>query len=66
MMTIETERIYEISREQFYGVFQNAYPYTAVIRGEQSGQISCPIAIIEWENELKEVSPHQVKFKEDE
>ena len=31
-MTIETERIYEISREQFYGVFQNAYPYTAVIR----------------------------------
>lgn len=32
-MTIETERIYEISREQFYGVFQNAYPYTAVIRG---------------------------------
>ena len=63
-MTIETERIYEISREQFYGVFQNAY--TAVIRGEQSGQISCPIAIIEWENELKEVSPHQVKFKEDE
>ena len=48
-MTIETERIYEISREQFYGVFQNAYPYTAVIR-EQSGQISCPIAIIEWEN----------------
>lgn len=53
-MTIETLRIYEITRDKFHGVFQN------------NGILERPVAVIEWENELKEVLPHQVKFKEDE
>lgn len=51
-MTIETVRIYEISRDKFHGVFQDEW--------------SRPVAVIEWENELRLVQPYQVKFKEDE
>ncbi|MDT4035484.1 hypothetical protein RPO35_01695 [Staphylococcus hominis] len=57
-MTIETERIYEITRDKFHGVFQrvdNCAPMTD----------EWPTAVIEWENELKEVYPHQVRFKEE-
>ncbi|MFS4466006.1 hypothetical protein ACMFKE_11485 [Staphylococcus haemolyticus] len=58
-MTIETKRIYEISREQFYGVFQIEW------LNDGLEHLSRPVAVIEWSNELKEVLPFQVKFKED-
>lgn len=59
-MTIETVRIYEISRDKFHGVFQMEW------LNEGLEHLSRPMAVIEWNNELKEVLPFQVKFKEDE
>lgn len=59
-MTIETERIYEITRDKFHGVFQLEWLNDTL---EHSSR---PTAVIEWEGQLKEVLPYQVKFKEDE
>lgn len=30
-----------------------------------SGKIAKPVAVIEWNNELRIVAPYQVKFKEE-
>lgn len=57
-MTIETKRIYEITREEFWGVFQDKDL-------NPSGNIAKPVAVIEWNNELKIIAPYQVKFKEE-
>ena len=63
---VETKRIYDISRDKFRGVFQSAKPYTPLSFEGQSGQISFPVAVIEYENELRIVEPYQVRFiKED-
>ena len=64
MSEVETKRIYDINRNKFHGVFQSARPYTAMTVGGQSGQISFPVAVIEYENELKVVEPYQVRFIE--
>lgn len=59
MMTIDTKRIYEISRDKFHGVFSNRkYDILCEFREEL-------IAVIEWNNELIKVELYQVKFKED-
>lgn len=57
-MTIETKRIYEIKRDEFWGVFQDKDL-------NPSGTIAKPVAVIEWNNELRIVAPYQVKFKEE-
>lgn len=58
-MTIETKRIYEITRDKFHGVFSNRK--TDILRDF----IDEPIAVIEWNNELIKVELYQVKFKEE-
>ena len=50
MMTIETKRIYKISKEQFHGVFQLSKDEPSLV------------AVIEYENQLKIVEPYQVEF----
>lgn len=52
-MTIDTKRIYKISKEQFHGVFQ-------LSKDEPSS-----VAVIEYENQLKIVEPYQVEFVEE-
>lgn len=53
-MTIETKRIYKISKEQFFGVFQLSKADTSLV------------AVIEYENQLKIVEPYQVEFIKEE
>ncbi|MBF2173620.1 hypothetical protein K4T08_03065 [Staphylococcus epidermidis] len=58
-MTIETERIYEISRDKFHGVFSNRkYDIFCEFREE-------PYAVIEYDNKLIKVELYQIKFKEE-
>ncbi|WEN70332.1 hypothetical protein MT340_005320 [Staphylococcus sp. NRL 16/872] len=59
-MTIETERIYEITRDKFHGVVQGTE------RNYRGDYIICLYAVIEWNDGIETVKPHQVKFKEDE
>lgn len=65
MSKVETKRIYDINRNKFHGVFQSAKPYTPLSVEGQSGQISFPVAVIEYENELRVVEPYQVRFIEE-
>lgn len=65
MSEVETKRIYDINRNKFHGVFQSAKPYTPLSVEGQSGQISFPVAVIEYENELRIVEPYQVRFIEE-
>lgn len=65
MNEVETKRIYDINRYKFHGVFQLAEPYTAMTVAGQSGHISFPVAVIEYENELRVVEPYQVRFIEE-
>lgn len=53
-MTIETKRIYKISKEQFHGVFQLSKDEPSLV------------AVIEYENQLKIVEPYQVEFIKEE
>ncbi|MGX0038714.1 hypothetical protein ACUXSK_001662 [Staphylococcus warneri] len=53
-MTIETKRIYEISRDEFHGVFQLSKDEPSLV------------AVIEYENQLKIVEPYQVEFIKEE
>lgn len=65
MSEVETKRIYDMNRNKFHGVFQSAKPYTPLSVEGQSGQISFPVAVIEYENELRVVEPYQVRFIEE-
>lgn len=58
-MTIETKRIYEISRDKFHGVFSNRkYDVLCEFRDE-------PYAVIEYDNKLIKVKLYQVEFIEE-
>lgn len=58
-MTIETKRIYEISRDKFHGVFSNRkYDVLCEFRDE-------PYAVIEYDNKLIKVELYQVEFIEE-
>lgn len=54
MMTIETKRIYKISKEQFHGVFQLSKDEPSLV------------AVIEYDNKLIKVELYQVEFIEEE
>ena len=54
MMTIDTKRIYKISKEEFHGVFQLSKDEPSLV------------AVIEYENQLKIVEPYQVEFIKEE
>ncbi|SUM04148.1 mazG nucleotide pyrophosphohydrolase domain protein [Staphylococcus devriesei] len=59
-MTIETKRIYEITRDKFHGFFSNReYDILCEFREE-------PYAVIEYDNKLIKVKLYQVKFIEEE
>ncbi|MFT8866326.1 MAG: hypothetical protein ABF912_13150 [Lacticaseibacillus paracasei] len=49
----------------FYGVFQFAKPFTALLRGEQSGQISYPVAVVEAKGKLRQIDLNRVSFVEE-
>ncbi|MBP3034162.1 hypothetical protein M3554_12245 [Staphylococcus warneri] len=53
-MTIETKRIYKISKEQFHGVFQLSKDEPSLV------------AVIEYDNKLIKVELYQVEFIEEE
>ncbi len=58
-MTIETKRIYEISRDKFHGVFSNRkYDVLCEFRDE-------PYAVVEYDNKLIKVELYQVEFIEE-
>ncbi len=58
-MTIETKRIYEITRDKFHGVFSNReYDILCEFREE-------PYAVIEYDNKLIKVELYQVEFIEE-
>lgn len=59
-MTIETKRIYEITRDKFHGVFSNReYDIMCEFRED-------PFAVIEYDNKLIKVELYQVEFIEEE
>jgi hypothetical protein len=48
----------------FYGIFQFASIYTAMLRGEVSGQIAYPMALVEMQTgEIKYFEPYKVVFQ---
>lgn len=49
----------------FYGVFQFAKPFTALRQGEQSGQISYPVAVVEVKGKLRKIDLNRVSFVEE-
>lgn len=49
----------------FYGVFQFAEPFTALRQGEQSGQISYPVAVVEAKGKLRRIDLNRVSFVEE-
>lgn len=53
---VETKRFYNVTREQFYGVFQNT---------DCSNGNAEPVAIIERDGCLMQVEPCQVRFVEE-
>lgn len=59
-MTIETKRIYEITRDKFHGVFSNRkYDILCEFREET-------FAVIEYDNKLIKLELYQVEFIEEE
>ena len=63
-MNVETERIYKITEEKFYGVTQGTRPIVDS-EGNITGQVQNPVATIRYDNRLITVEPHQVEFIED-
>lgn len=63
-MSIETERIYKITEDNFYGVTQGTRPIVDD-EGNITGQVQNPVATIRYDNRLITVEPHQVEFVED-
>lgn len=63
-MSIDTERIYEITEDNFYGITQG----TRVIvddEGNITGELQNPVATIRYDDRLITVEPYQVEFIED-
>lgn len=63
-MSIDTERIYKITEDNFYGITQG----TRVIvddEGNITGQLQNPVATIRYDDRLITVQPYQVEFIED-
>ena len=63
-MSIDTERIYKITEDNFYGITQG----TRVIiddEGNITGRLQNPVATIRYDDRLITVEPHQVEFIED-
>lgn len=72
MVTLPTKQVHGITLEtreapgSFYGIFQAAHPFTALLRGEQSGQVAGPVAVVEVEGQLMQVKVHCVRFPDGE
>ena len=49
----------------FYGVFQFSKQFTALLQGEQSGQISYPVAVVEAKGKLRKIDLNRVSFVEE-
>lgn len=63
-MSIDTERIYKITEDNFYGITQG----TRVIvddEGNITGRLQNPVATIRYDDRLITVEPYQVEFIED-
>lgn len=63
-MSIDTERIYKITEDNFYGITQG----TRVIvddKGNITGQVQNPVATIRYDDRLITVEPYQVEFIEE-
>lgn len=63
-MSIDTERIYKITEDNFYGITQG----TRVIiddEGNITGQVQNPVATIRYGDRLITVQPYQVEFIEE-
>lgn len=45
-----------------HGLFQKSEPYTALINGEQSGQLSYPVAVVEINRVIKVVAVDKISF----
>lgn len=63
-MSIDTERIYKITEDNFYGITQG----TRVIiddEGNITGRLQNPVATIRYDDRLITVEPHQVEFIEE-
>lgn len=63
-MSVETERIYKITEDNFYGVTQGTRPIVDD-EGNITGQVQNPIATIRYDDRLITVEPHQVEFIEE-
>lgn len=63
-MSAETERIYKITEDNFYGVTQGTRPIVDS-EGNITGQVQNPVATIRYDDRLITVQPYQVKFVED-
>ncbi|MDN6003567.1 MAG: hypothetical protein L0M06_16315 [Enterococcus sp.] len=57
-----TKKNYVTKAGHFHGIWQHAHPYTSIIRGTTSGQISDPIAVVEVDGKLLKVELDQVEF----
>lgn len=63
-MSIDTERIYKITEDNFYGITQG----TRVIiddEGNITGRLQNPVATIRYDDRLITVEPRQVEFIEE-
>lgn len=63
-MSIDTERIYKITEDNFYGITQGTRPIVND-EGNITGQVQNPVATIRYDGRLITVGPHQVEFIED-
>lgn len=63
-MSVETERIYKITEDNFYGITQGTRPIIDD-KGNITGQVQNPVATIRYDDRLITVAPHQVEFIED-
>jgi hypothetical protein len=72
IVTLPTKDVHGVTLEtreapgSFYGIFQAAHPFTALLRGEQSGQVAEPVAVVEAEGRLRQVRVDQVRFPDGE
>lgn len=64
-MSIDTERIYKITEDNFYGITQGTRPIVDS-EGNITGQVQNPVATIRYEDRLITVAPHQVEFIDEE
>lgn len=64
MMSVDTERIYKITEDKFYGITQGTRPIVDS-EGNITGQVQNPVATIRYDNRLITVQPHQLEFVED-